>query len=105
MGRARKTDKHLPTNVQRKHGAFYYVLHVRTPATKPDGRPGWKYSKKWIPLGRTEAEMRAAYRQAYADRDGDDQIRTIGDLLDAYVREVIDEHTDAPFAVDHGAVQ
>lgn len=35
MGRPRKTDKHLPANMQRKHGAYYFVK-----------------SGKWSPLGK-----------------------------------------------------
>lgn len=90
MGRTRLHDPHLPKRVRRKHGAFYYLQPVREPIIRPDGRPGWKHSTKWIPLGHAEAEMWATYRQAYAERgDGDGRIGTIGDLLDAYVREVV----------------
>lgn len=78
MGRKRATDKHLPLRVQRNHGAFYYLRPVR----RPDGTA----TVQWIHLGRTEADMWVAWRAIEAEQPA---ISTVGDLIDAYMREIV----------------
>ena len=70
MGRPRKSNKHLPARMYRKHGALYFV----------------DADNKWHRLGRTLAE---AYRR-YADFcPGTDVVKTMNDLADKYQLEVI----------------
>ena len=69
VGRKRKTDKHLPNRVYQNHGAYYFVDH----------------NQKWHRLGKSLGE---AYR-ALAHFVDDSNIKTMGDLCDRYVREVL----------------
>lgn len=66
----RKTDRHLPRRVYRKHGAFWYV----SPANK------------WHRLG---ADEPAALRALADLMDGDVQVTTVATLIDRYRREVL----------------
>jgi hypothetical protein len=69
VGRKRKTDKHLPRRVYRKHGAYYFVDH----------------SMKWRRLGTSMGEM---YR-TLATLVESSAIATVKDLCDRYSKEVL----------------
>jgi integrase len=69
MVKTRKTDRHLPRRVYRKHGAYYFV----------------DAANKWHRLGTTEPEMlRALATIQEASATG-----TLGGLIDRYEREVL----------------
>ena len=69
MGRKRKSDSHLPKRVYLHHGAYFFVDHLG----------------KWHKLGRTLSD---AYR-ALADHILSESDRTMGDLFDRYMVEVV----------------
>lgn len=69
MGRKRKTDKHLPQRVYHR-GKTYYLVQA-------DG--------KWMPLGRTLAEMFRTYAGLLEQKP----VCTMDDLFDRYMIEVV----------------
>lgn len=75
MGRARSRNKGWPEGMIRPPGRL--MIYCVTPA------------KKWIPLGRTEAEAFRKYYEIKAADGARRKIHTIADLIDAYIREVV----------------
>lgn len=73
-------NRGLPTRWQKKHGAYYY--HV------PKGMEAFWDNKGMFPLGKTLPE---AYRTWSARIGYMDKVRTVGQLLEKYEREVIPE--------------
>jgi len=68
MGRRRTTNRHLPERVYLKHGAYYFVDFVG----------------KWIPLGKTPAEM---YRKLSELMPSDQPMLKMNDVFDRFIRE------------------
>ena len=69
MGRKRKHHKHLPQRVYLRSGTYYFVDYVG----------------KWHNLGRDYAPAMATYGQLADDKS---PCRTMGDIIDRYMREV-----------------
>ena len=74
MGRKRTRDRHLPTSVYHRHGAYYFVDHAG----------------KWIRLGKSLGD---AYR-ALAGFVESTEVKTVADLCDRYTREVLPSYSD-----------
>jgi len=70
MGRRRKSDRHLPERVYRRHGAYYLVTR--------DGR--------WVRLGRSYTEALMRYAELVQDPD---RPVTLGAIMDRYLREEV----------------
>jgi integrase len=75
VGRRRKTNKHLPARVYRKHGAYYFV----------------DLEMKWHRLGVALGE---AYHVLATFCPDEDQVRTMNDLADRYQREIIPSYKE-----------
>lgn len=73
-------NKGLPSRWRKKHGAIYYQV--------PEGMEQYWDGKKLFRLGKTEVE---AYREWSARIGFMDRVKTIGQLLERYEREVIPE--------------
>ena len=73
MGRKRKRDKHLPSNVYHRHGAYYFVDH----------------GGKWHRLG---GSLGQAYLSLASFVDCG-EIKTMNDLCDRYGREVLPSYS------------
>ena len=73
MGRKRTRDKHLPKNVYRRHGAYYFVDH----------------QAKWRRLGTSLGD---AYRELATLIEAP-PITTISNLADRYTREVLPSYS------------
>jgi integrase len=72
VGRKRKADKHLPQKVYKKHGGYYYVSE-----------------NKWTKIGDSLDEALRTYAKIIEPQDKRDRaVETIGQLLEAYMREV-----------------
>lgn len=83
MGRARKTNTHLPQRVYIRHGSYRYRP---APVEAADGTIVQPPEKN---LGHNEAEMWRNWHQL--DAVPDNPISTMGDLMDAYAREKLPE--------------
>lgn len=72
-------NKALPERWVRSHGAIFYIV-------PPGQEPAWD-GKKWFRLGKTISEAYAKFSERVRIYEGN--IKTIGDLLDRYLLEVV----------------
>jgi integrase len=74
MGKKRRHHRNLPENMRLARGAYYLTAYI-------DGK------QKWLPLGKEPAQAFAEYARltAYSEPAG----KTVSELVDRYVREVL----------------
>lgn len=87
MGRIRKTRKDLPQRCYCRHNAYYFV----------------DYQGKWLRLGKTLSESLRHYSTII--NGGLKDIRTMGQVMDRYLLEVLPEFKPATIAIRKGHIE